>query len=49
MPHLKEIAPAISEIRAAKVSGYFSWFFSSSCFRTLAKNAIKRNRALRSP
>ena len=42
---LKEIAQAISEIRAAKVSG----FFSSSCFRTLAKIAIKRKCVLRSP
>ena len=27
IPNLKEIAQAISEIRAAKVSIFFSWFF----------------------
>ena len=50
IPNLKEIAPAISEIRAAKVSFFFLRFFSSSSsFRTLAKIAITSKRVLRSP
>ena len=49
IPNLKEIALAVSEIRAAKVSIFFFVFFSfSSCFCTLAKIAIKRKRVLRS-
>ena len=35
IPNLKKVAPAISEIGAAKVWGYFFVFFSS--FRTLSK------------
>ena len=46
----REIAPAISEIRADKVFVFFSsFFFSSSSFRTLAKIAITSKRVLRSP
>ena len=47
IPNLKEIAQAISELRAAKVSFFPS--YSSSYFRTLAKLAIKRKHVLRSP
>ena len=51
IPNLKEITPAISEIRAAKVSIFFFvvHVFAPSLFRTLAKIAIKRKRVLRSP
>ena len=44
IPTWKEIAPAVSEIRAAKVSIFFFVFFSfSSSFHTLAKIAINAN------